>query len=154
MKEREYKLLEAISQDETVTQAGLASGLGIAVGSVNWYIKRLINRGYLKATRMDRTRLKYNLTHEGMSVLTQRATQYMKDSLQIYKNLREAAKMVVSELENKGISHVYLDGEEDVMDIMRLTCIEGGIQLDKSPGGWVIKHNGRKYKIKEVVPSV
>ena len=153
MKEREYKLLEAISQDETVTQAGLASGLGIAVGSVNWYIKRLISRGYLRATRMDRTRLKYNLTHEGMSVLTQRATQYMKDSLQVYKTLREAAKMVVNELDAMGISHVYLDGEEDVMDIMHLTCIEGGIQLDKSPDGWIIKHNGRKYKIKEVVPA-
>src|SRR3990172_8923703 len=96
MKEREYRLLEAISADESVTQAGLATHLGIAVGSVNWYIKRLIGRGYVKATRMDRTRLQYNLTAEGMSVLTRRATQYMKDSLTVYRDLREQARQLVS----------------------------------------------------------
>lgn len=76
MKDREYQLLDAISKDSTVTQANLASSLEMAVGSVNWYIKRLISRGYLKASRMDRTRLRYNLTPEGMAALTQRATQY------------------------------------------------------------------------------
>ncbi len=98
MKEREYKLLEAIAQDETVTQAGLAKGLGIAVGSVNWYIKRLISRGYLKATRMDRTRLRYNLTAEGMAAFTRNATQYMLDSLQIYRDLRADARRIVAEM--------------------------------------------------------
>jgi DNA-binding MarR family transcriptional regulator len=63
MKQHEYRLLEAIAEDETVTQASLAHSLEMAVGSVNWYIKRLISRGYLKATRMDRTRLRYNLTN-------------------------------------------------------------------------------------------
>ena len=74
MKDQEYKVLDAISKDSTVTQANLASSLKMAVGSINWYIKKLISRGYLKASRMDRTRLRYNLTPEGMAALTQRAT--------------------------------------------------------------------------------
>ena len=150
VKDREYKLLEAISDDETVTQAGLAARLGIAVGSVNWYIKRLINRGYLKATRMDRTRLRYNLTTEGMRVLTQRAAQYVKDSLQVYKDLRADAIRVVNELKQKEIQTVFLDGDEDVMDIMRLTCIEAGLLVEERATRWIIKHNERNYKIKEI----
>ncbi len=148
MKEREYRLLEAISDDESVTQANLATQLGIAVGSVNWYIKRLINRGYLKATRMDRTRLRYNLTSEGMSAFTRNATQYMKDSLQIYKNLRSEAQTVVEDMQHKGIKSVYLDGNDEIMDILRLTCIEAGINLQTQPGKWAIKRNGRGYMIK------
>ena len=45
----EYSLLNEIAQDSLVTQAKLSSRLGIAVGSVNWYIKRLISRGWKSA---------------------------------------------------------------------------------------------------------
>ncbi|MCW5875248.1 MAG: winged helix-turn-helix transcriptional regulator [Anaerolineales bacterium] len=127
MKQHEYRLLEAISEDDTVTQAGLATQLGIAVGSVNWYIKRLIGRGYLKATRMDRTRLRYNLTPEGMSVFRRNATQYMRDSLKVYHVLRERAKDLVAEIKASGIEEVSLIGEDPELDIFRLTCLEMGL---------------------------
>ncbi|MBM4428445.1 MAG: winged helix-turn-helix domain-containing protein, partial [Chloroflexi bacterium] len=42
IKQHEYALLDEIAQDSMVTQASLSKRLGIAVGSVNWYIKRLI----------------------------------------------------------------------------------------------------------------
>jgi DNA-binding MarR family transcriptional regulator len=149
MKEREYRLLEAIADDETVTQTNLATHLGMAVGSVNWYIKRLIGRGYLKATRMDRTRLRYNLTSEGMSAFTRNATQYMKDSLRIYKDLRQEAQKTVDHLRSAGISEVNLQGSDEIMDILRLTCIEAGIQVAEQPTRWMAVRNGRGYELKE-----
>lgn len=148
MKEREYRLLEAISDDETVTQANLANHLGMAVGSVNWYIKRLISRGYLKATRMDRTRLRYNLTAEGLSAFTRNATQYMKDSLRIYKDLRLEAQKAVDHMRSEGIGHVHLQGNDEIMDILRLTCIEAGIQVEEQPSRWIAVRNGRGYEVK------
>ncbi|MDA1330716.1 MAG: winged helix-turn-helix transcriptional regulator [Chloroflexi bacterium] len=154
MKEREYKLLEAIAQDETVTQAGLANGLGIAVGSVNWYIKRLIGRGYLKATRMDRTRLRYNLTAEGMAAFTRNATQYMKDSLKVYRELRHDAQAIVDQLQRKGVEQVYLEGDDEIMDILRLTCIEAGILPSAAAERWVVKRNGEGFELKEQQPEV
>ncbi len=150
MRDREYKLLEAISEDETVTQAGLANGLGIAVGSVNWYIKRLISRGYLKATRMDRTRLRYNLTAEGMSAFTRNATQYMKDSLHVYRDLRRAAQDVVIDMQAKSIKRIYLDGDDEIADILRLTCIEAGIQPTEELERWTVKRSGNGYSLKEM----
>lgn len=149
MKEREYRLLEAISADETVTQAGLATHLGIAVGSVNWYIKRLIGRGYLKATRMDRTRLRYNLTPEGMSAFTRNALQYVKDSLDVYRNLRQEAKELATRLQIKGVHEIHIEGNDEVMDILRLTCLEVGINVSQERGPWVVGRNGRGYEVKE-----
>jgi predicted transcriptional regulator len=130
-----------------VTQASLSKRLGIAVGSVNWYIKRLIKRGYVKVSHLDRTRLQYDLTPEGMSVFTERAMQYAKDSLTIYKSFRQKAKVVVAELKARGISQVYLDGNDEIMDILRLTCIEGGISLEVAPGDVILTSDGRKYEI-------
>jgi DNA-binding MarR family transcriptional regulator len=150
VKNQEYELLNAIAEDSMVTQAGLSSRLGIAVGSVNWYIKRLVTRGYVKVSHLDRTRLKYDLTPEGMTILTQRALQYMKSSLQVYNDLRSKARAAAVELHSKAILSVYLEGDDDVMDILRLTLLESGITLEDEPGSWVLRSAGQNYQIMEI----
>ena len=147
IKEHEYALLDEIAKDSMVTQANLSQRLGIAVGSVNWYMKRLINRGWVKVSHLSRTRLQYDLTPEGMAVFTERAMLYAKDSLKVYKSFRQKAKAVIADLSTKGITHVYLDGSDEIMDILRLTCLEADISLDPSPKSVVLKHADQNYKI-------
>jgi DNA-binding MarR family transcriptional regulator len=147
IKSQEYELLDAIAQDALVTQGSLSTRLGMAVGSVNWYIKRLINCGYVKVSHLDRTRLKYQLTPEGMSVLTQRTLQYLKRSLTVYNDLRQKARAIVTDLKSKEITHVYLAGDDEVVDILRLTCIEAGMALDEKPGGILLKASGQDYQV-------
>jgi DNA-binding MarR family transcriptional regulator len=148
IKQHEYDLLNEIGQDPMVTQASLSHRLGIAVGSVNWYIKRLIHRGWVKVSHLDRTRLKYDLTPEGMTVFTQRALMYARDSLKVYGDFRKKAKSLVAELQQTNIRDVYLEGEDDeALDILRLTCIEAGIHLDEAPDGIILKVDGRDYRM-------
>lgn len=147
IKEHEYALLNEIAQDSLVTQASLSKHLGIAVGSVNWYIKRLIHRGWIKVSRLDRTRLKYDLTPDGMRVFTQRAMLYARDSLQVYRSLRNKAKNLVLDLKQKGVETVYLDGEDEIMDILRLTCIENGMAISNTPNQVILKSLGQDYEV-------
>ena len=147
IKQHEYDLLNEIAQDSMVTQANLSSRLGMAVGSVNWYIKRLIHRGWVKVSHLDRTRLKYDLTPDGMSVFTQRALLYARDSLKVYSSIRKRAKAAVAELQQKGIRQVYLEGDDEVMDILRLTCIESGICVSETPDGLIMKVVGQDYQL-------
>jgi len=148
VKNQEYELLNEIAQDSLVTQASLSAQLNIAVGSVNWYIKRLISRGWIKVTNLDRTRLKYDLTLDGMQVLKQRALQYARDSLGVYKDFRQKAKKVVEELKAKGIPSVYVDGDDEIMDILRLTCIEQGIVIETTPGTVVFGLEDQQYVVR------
>lgn len=149
IKQHEYDLLNEIGQDPLVTQANLSKRLGIAVGSVNWYVKRLIHRGWVKVSHLDRTRLKYDLTREGMAVFSQRAMLYARDSLKVYSNFRSKAKAVVMELQKNEIREVYLDGDtgDETLDILRLTCIEAGIQLADAPNGAIIRLEGQDYQV-------
>jgi len=147
IKQHEYELLNEIAQDSLVTQASLSTRLGIAVGSVNWYIKRLIHRGWVKVSHLDRTRLKYDLTPEGMAVFTQRALNYARDSLKIYSDYRKKAKSLVNDLQESGIRQAYIEGDDEVADILRLTCIEAGIHLLESPDGVILKVDGRDYRM-------
>ena len=147
IKQHEYSLLNEIAQDSHVTQASLSSNLGIAVGSVNWYIKRLINRGWIKVSRLDRTRLKYDITPEGMRVFSKRALLYARDSLKVYSSLREKAKALAVELRQRGITNVRLQGNDEIMDILRLTCIENGIEIADSPTNILLKYKDQEYQI-------
>ncbi len=153
VKQHEYTLLNEIAQDSLVTQAGLSDRLGIAVGSVNWYIKRLVQRGWIKVSRLDRTRLKYDLTAEGMSVFTQRALLYARDSLKVYSDFRGKAKKLVFQLKQQGVQHVYLEGNDSMMDILRLTCIEAGLGIDTAPGKVVLKTSGQEFIMAEIRDS-
>ena len=147
IKQQEYELLNEIAQDSLVTQASLAKRLGIAVGSVNWYIKRLVKRGYVKVSHLNRTRLQYDLTPEGMSVFTERALQYAQDSLKVYRMFRQQAQSIVSKLRAQGITRVHLQGNDEMMDILRLTCIEASIVLSDTPCDVTLKASGQGYQI-------
>jgi DNA-binding MarR family transcriptional regulator len=146
IKPHEYAVLTEIAQDPLVTQAGLSAELGIAVGSVNWYIKRLIQRGWIKVSHLDRTRLKYDLTSKGMQVFTQRALLYARDSLKVYRDLRNKALQIVDGLKEQGIGEVYMVPEDEMMDILRLTCIENGIAVSKSPCAVTLKSSGQDFE--------
>lgn len=149
IKQHEYDLLSEIGKDPMVTQANLSRRLGIAVGSVNWYIKRLIHRGWIKVSHLDRTRLKYDLTREGMAVFTQRALSYARDSLKVYGDFRRKAKAIVADLQRKGITEVYFEGDDndEALDILRLTCIEAGIHLGEIPNAAILKIDGQEYSV-------
>ena len=83
-----------------------------------------------------------------MSVFTQRALMYARDSLKVYGNFRKKAKELVAELRQKNIRDVYLEGEEDeALDILRLTCIEAGIHLSRVPNGVILKVDGQDYRM-------
>lgn len=147
IKQHEYELLNEIAQDSLVTQSNLSDRLGIAVGSVNWYIKRLIHRGWVKVSRLDRTRLKYDLTSEGMKIFTQRAMLYARDSLKVYGGLRQKAKALVHELRQNNIESVCVQGDDETMDILRLTCIEAGLKVSSAPCDCILEYNGSGYQI-------
>lgn len=145
IKQHEYDLLNEIGQDPMVTQASLSNRLGIAVGSVNWYIKRLIHRGWVKVSHLDRTRLKYDLTREGMAVFTQRTLMYARDSLKVYSQFRQKAKIMVNELKQKGVRQVHIRGNDEIVDILRLTCIEEGIRIVDSNFNVTLRADGQEY---------
>jgi DNA-binding MarR family transcriptional regulator len=41
----ELRILEQLETNPDLTQASLAARLGVAVGTVNWYLKRLVAKG-------------------------------------------------------------------------------------------------------------
>jgi len=132
--ERQLRILEALEHNPDMTQARLAAQLGVAVGSVNWYLKRLIRKGYVKVTQMERRRLKYLVTPQGLALKARLASQYLEASLRVYRELRQAARETLAQVRDRGYAAVKADGRGETMGIFCLTCLEEGVNVEKNPG--------------------
>jgi DNA-binding MarR family transcriptional regulator len=126
---RELTLLEKIENDPDVNQAVLATQLGVAVGTVNWHLKRLIAKGYVKAMRAERKKLRYIITPEGIALRARLAVDYVERSFSIYRKTRQRVKDHLTKVQDAGYNRVRILGKGDVVDICRLTCIERGIEV-------------------------
>jgi DNA-binding MarR family transcriptional regulator len=127
--ERELQILEYLERNPDTTQADLATRLGVAVGSVNWYLKRLIGKGYVKVRQMQRRRLRYLVTPQGLAEKARLTQAYMQASLQLYRQTRAWAQSLLSEVLESGYDAVRVEGDGDLADICRLTCLEQGVRM-------------------------
>jgi len=141
---RELTLLEQIERNPDVTQASLATKLSVAVGTVNWHIKRLIEKGALKVERAERKKLKYIITPEGLALRARLTVDYIERSFDLYRKTRQRVKNHLSTVKDAGYSQVRLIGEGDVADICRLSCLEQDIEIVKTGDVPVIEVKGFK----------
>ena len=130
---REMVLLEKIEYDPDITQASLAAQLGVAVGTVNWHLKRLVSKGYVKVKRAQRRKLRYIITSEGIAFRARLTVNYIEQSMHLYRLVRERVREAILEVKLAGHNSVRIQGDGDIADICRLTCLEQGITISDSP---------------------
>jgi DNA-binding MarR family transcriptional regulator len=126
---REMALLENIERDPDISQVSLAGHLGVAVGTVNWHLKRLIAKGYVKIKRAERKKLRYIITPEGIALRTRLTMDYIEQQFLLYRNTRKRVIEHLDAIQQAGYSYVRLIGEGEVAEICKLSCLEHGITL-------------------------
>ncbi len=130
---RDLVILEKIEQDPDATQASLAAQLGVAVGTINWHLKRLVAKGYVKVRRVERRKLRYIITPEGLALRARLTLDYIQNSFHLYRLVRSRMLQTLAEVRKMGFSAVRLNGDGDVADVCRLTCLEQGIAIVDDP---------------------
>jgi DNA-binding MarR family transcriptional regulator len=150
---REMILLEQIEFDPDISQASLASQLGVAVGTVNWHLKRLIAKGYVKVKRAQRRKLRYMITPEGIAFRARLTVNYIDQSMHLYRLVRERVREALLNVKRTGWNSVRIEAEGDIADICRLTCLELGISISDSPDVPLIEIRGLKVFIHQLSPT-
>ena len=144
---RDLSLLETIERNPDVTQATLATQLGVAVGTVNWHLKRLIAKGYIKVKHAERRKLHYIITPEGLALSARLTVDYVEQQFNLYRRVRQKVKEYVEKVKRDGFDRVRLLGEGDVADICRLTCLEQGIVIVDEPNVPTLVVSGLKVTL-------
>lgn len=107
-KETHYKLLRRLEKNADATQRELAQDVGVSLGKLNYCLKKLIEKGWVKANNFhqssNKAKYRYLLTPTGIDAKAQLTVQFLKRKLEEYDRLQEEIRILEDELKS-------LDGE-------------------------------------------
>jgi len=127
--EADLTILQHIEVEPDTTQASLASRLGVAVGTVNWHLKRLVEKGYVKVKRAERKKLRYIITPEGIALRARLLVDFINSSMEMYRLVRNRSTKAIKDLKLQGYYSVKIEGNGDIAEVLKLTCMEWGIEI-------------------------
>src|SRR5687768_3332139 len=107
---RDLRVLEAVAENQRITQRGLAGHLGIALGLANVYVKRLARKGYIKCINIQSNRILYLITPKGIAEKTRLTYEYMQYSLHLYGQVRVHLRAVLQPLAGNGHKRIAIYG--------------------------------------------
>ncbi len=124
---RDLKMLEAVQQDSRVTQRGLASQLGIALGLANIYLKRMISKGFIKCVNIQPNRISYLITPRGIAEKARLTYEFMDYSLHLYGEVRQHLRAVLIDCADAG-QRVAISGRGEAAELAYLSLKESGLE--------------------------
>ena len=126
---RTLKMLEAIETDPARSQRDLARQLGVSLGLVNAFVKRLARKGYFKVSQVPRNRARYILTPRGALEKSRLTCEYIQFSYNFYREARHKVRRTLTTLARQGTRRIIFYGTGDVAEMAFLCLPEVSIRL-------------------------
>jgi DNA-binding MarR family transcriptional regulator len=123
------EILEAIDEQDTVTQRIIAHRTGVALGLANSYLKRCVRKGLVKISQAPANRYLYYLTPMGFAEKSRLTAQYLSNSFEFYRRAGESCARVCAQAERRGWRDIVLCGASDLAEIALLRAQEQGLRI-------------------------
>lgn len=111
------RLLDELAREPLASQRSLADRLGIALGLVNAYVKRLCTKGYIKIRNAPRNRIKYIITPKGLIEKSRLTYAYMNYSIDYFKDARRKIEQAYAGMIASGAETVLLWGDGELAEL-------------------------------------
>ena len=116
----ELRLMGEIERNGETSQRELAQRLNLSLGLINMFIKRMVSKGYFKVKSMPRNRVKYLLTPRGIARKSRLTVEYLKSSINFYREIKALLMDTYARLQEKGIRKVLFFGAGEVAELAYL----------------------------------
>lgn len=123
------QILEAIADNDGVSQRSLAQKLDVSLGLVNSFVKHLTAKGFFTAKSLPKDRVRYILTPEGAAEKTRLAYGYIKYSFDMYKKSYGIIHDMLHGLAIAGVGAVSLYGVGVISEMIYQEVSKLGINI-------------------------
>jgi len=123
------KILKELESNATISQRTLAQRLGVSLGLVNTFLKRLAKKGYFKISALSKKRLVYILTPKGIAEKTRLTYEYLEHSMNLYKKTYTNLKNAFKEIEDSGAGDVGIFGIGELAEIVCIVLKDTKLRL-------------------------
>jgi predicted transcriptional regulator len=126
----EYQVLDAVHANEGhVTQRHISQRTGRSVASVNFALRLLAVKGYIKISGANPRNLRYHLTPTGILQKSILAYNFLKRQSALYEEVRKDVLDKLKGLAKEGIRKVSVYGRTPFTEGAMLYLISEGIQV-------------------------
>ena len=122
-------LLESVELDGRQSQRRRASELGIALGLVNAYLKRCINKGLVKVNEAPARHYAYYLTPQGFAEKSRLTVEYLSYSFSLFRRARGAYSEALAAARARGFVRIVLAGASDLAEIAAICALTAGVKI-------------------------
>ena len=103
-KQNQFQILKSLEQDSRSTQRQLSNNLGVSLGKVNYCIKSLIEKGFIKVDnfRNNKNKIQYSylLTPKGIEEKAKLTLDFIRIKTQEYDTLKQEIESLKQEAKN------------------------------------------------------
>lgn len=118
--EKEFAVIQEISNNNLPDQRTIASKTGISLGLTNLIIQRLVRHGYLKVQQLNKKKIQYLLTPKGFAEKTKKSYNYTLKTVLLFKVVREKIQTLIADRHSKGAGRFVISGNSELADIANL----------------------------------
>ena len=127
----DFHVLDAVHKsDGKVTQRNVSERLGRSVASVNFALRLLAAKGFIKITGSNPRRLRYQLTSRGVVQKSVLAYNFMKRQSALYDEVRQGLLEKLQTLSKEGVNKASLYGWTPFTETVLLYLVYEGIQVN------------------------
>ena len=123
------RLMGEIHRNGHHSQRELSRRLNVSLGLVNAFLKRLVSKGYFKVKTTPRNRVKYFLTPKGLAKKSKLTVEYLRYSMNFYKDIKKLLLSKYLEMEKNDVRSVLFYGAGEVAELAYLYLQLTNIQL-------------------------
>lgn len=119
-------ILGEIERGRQPTQRALSAELGIALGLTNLLVRRVVKKGWVKATNVNPRRVRYLITPAGIAEKARITRAYFDNTVRLYTETRErirdsfndlSAEWTNEHLDEDGAKRIVFYGAGEVAEI-------------------------------------
>ena len=122
-------VLNAIERDSRTSQRSISTELGVALGLANAYLKRCVNKGWIKVSQIPPRRYAYYLTPVGFSEKARLTAEYFSYSFTFFRRAREQMSQLMAQCAENGWSRIAFAGASELAEVGTLCAHDYPVTL-------------------------
>lgn len=147
-----YHILSYIEKDKTISQRKLSTRIGLNISSINFALRKLVSKGYVRMHGINPRRITYHLTPKGISEKTQLAYKFFIKNYHLFQDVQNDIIVKIDKIDKSNGNRIAIYGISPFLEITYTILVEHGFKIigifDEKTAvrGW----QNIKYDIKEI----
>jgi DNA-binding MarR family transcriptional regulator len=124
LNEREFELINIIGRRLGSNQRDLSQHLNLSLGQTNMLIRRLVSKGFIRISQLDKRKMQYMLTPKGMSEKMRQAVKYTLNTINSLGLIKNSLKNILNDHYARGHRAFFVFSEPDLTALVEQTFLE------------------------------